>query len=155
MNAALLNNYNSKVGPKDEVWFLGDFIMGRNPVEEARTVLAKMHGTKHMILGNHDPRKKAFYDLFETCSEYREIKVEGQRMTLCHYAARVWNKSHHGAWMLYGHSHGSLADDPNARSIDVGVDCHNYFPLSFQEVSGLMALKTFQPVDHHREDVQD
>jgi hypothetical protein len=25
---------------------------------------------------------------------------------LCHYAMRVWNRSHHGAWHLYGHSQG-------------------------------------------------
>ena len=43
-----------------------------------------------------------------------------QGIVLCHYAMRVWNKSHHGNFMLYGHSHGSLADDPNSMSFDVG-----------------------------------
>ena len=35
-----------------------------------------------------------------------------QDIVLCHYAMRVWQKSHYGAWMLYGHSHGTLPDNP-------------------------------------------
>jgi calcineurin-like phosphoesterase family protein len=62
---------------------------------------------------------------------------------------RVWNKSHHGAWHLYGHSHGTLPDDPNALSFDCGVDCHNYTPISFEQVEAIMAKKTFKPIDHH------
>jgi calcineurin-like phosphoesterase family protein len=152
MNRTIIANYNSRVGPNDELWFLGDFILGRDPVGQAREFLAQMRGTKHIILGNHDPRTKEFYMLFSSCTEYREIKIHGQRITLCHYAARVWNKSHHGSWMLYGHSHGSLPDDPHSRSFDVGVDCHRYLPVSFEEVGAIMAKKTFIPVDHHGEE---
>ncbi len=152
MNEAIISRYNSRVGPNDELWFLGDFILGRDQVKEAEIFLSRMHGRKHLILGNHDPRRVDFYRLFASCHEYQEIKVHGQRITLCHYAARVWNKSHHGAWMLYGHSHGSLPDDPHSRSFDVGVDCHNFYPLSFEEVEWIMSKKRFIPVDHHGED---
>ncbi|MFK5004710.1 hypothetical protein ACI4AP_29375, partial [Klebsiella pneumoniae] len=72
-----------------------------------------------------------------------------QRIVLCHYAMEVWNKSHHQAWHLYGHSHGSLPDNPNAKKFDVGVDCHNYTPLSYQDVKNIMARKNFKPFDHH------
>jgi len=64
---------------------------------------------------------------------------------------RVWNKSHHGALNLYGHSHGSLPDDPHALAIDVGVDCHNFTPISFEQVKKIMSKKTFKPIDHHGE----
>jgi hypothetical protein len=50
------------------------------------------------------------------------VEVNGQPIWLSHYAHRVWMRSHHGAWHLYGHGHHSLPDDPHARSIDVGVD---------------------------------
>ena len=62
---------------------------------------------------------------------------------------RVWNKSHYGSWNLYGHSHGSLPDDPHARAIDVGVDCHNFAPVSFDEVKVIMERKLWKPIDHH------
>lgn len=65
---------------------------------------------------------------------------------------RVWNKSHYGAWMLYGHSHGSLIDDPNSLSFDVGVDCHNYKPFSFEEVKEIMSHKIWKAIDHHGND---
>ncbi len=44
-----------------------------------------------------------------------EISVHGQPIVICHYAMRVWNRSHHGAWHLYGHSHGNLPDTPTSR----------------------------------------
>jgi hypothetical protein len=27
-----------------------------------------------------------------------EISIHGQPIVICHYAMRVWNRSHHGAW---------------------------------------------------------
>jgi calcineurin-like phosphoesterase family protein len=62
---------------------------------------------------------------------------------------KVWNKSHHGAWHLYGHSHGSLPDDINSLSFDVGVDSHDYKPISYEEVKRIMKKKIFKPLDHH------
>ena len=43
----------------------------------------------------------------------------------------------------------SLPDDPNSLSMDVGVDCHNFFPVSFEEFDARMKKKTFKPIDHH------
>jgi calcineurin-like phosphoesterase family protein len=41
----------------------------------------------------------------------------------------------------------------NARRLDVGVDCWNYAPISFDEIVAEMAKVKFEPVDHHREDL--
>jgi hypothetical protein len=51
---------------------------------------------------------------------------------LSHYAFRVWNHSHHNSWNLYGHSHGLLPG--NSQQLDVGVDCWNYTPCSYEQV---------------------
>ena len=40
-------------------------------------------------------------------------------------------------------------DDAGALSLDVGVDCHDYFPISFKRVKELMKKKEYIPVDHH------
>jgi len=50
----------------------------------------------------------------------------------------------------YGHSHGTLPDDPNARSMDVGVDCNDYAPFALDDILLKMYRKAFKPVDHHR-----
>ena len=63
---------------------------------------------------------------------------------LFHYAMRVWNASHHGTWSLYGHTHGELEDLSDTLSLDVGVDCHDFTPLSYEEVKALMGKKTWQ-----------
>ena len=68
---------------------------------------------------------------------------------LSHYAHRVWEGSHKSTWMLYGHSHGSLPEIESSLSFDVGVDCWNYFPISFEQVLEKMATKNHKPIDHH------
>jgi len=72
-----------------------------------------------------------------------------QKVVLFHYAMVVWNACHYGSWQLYGHSHGTLTDNPNTRAFDVGVDCNNYRPISFEEVAQRMEKYKHAPVDHH------
>ncbi len=154
MNEALIANWNRVVGPKDTVYHLGDIFMV--PKEEALQIRSRLNGHICLIRGNHDKTADTLKDSFEWIKDYYELKVpdpeaenEKRRIVLCHYAFRVWNHSHHGAWHLYGHSHGSLPDDPNSLSFDAGVDCHDYTPISYARVKEIMAGKTFVPVDHH------
>ena len=92
-------------------------------------------------------------------NKYGKVKI-----VLMHYAMRVWNKSHWGMWHLYGHSHGSLPEDPKSMSFDVGVDAiakryavdgiinpDDYRPISYEEVKAIMEKKTFTSIDHHNE----
>lgn len=80
----------------------------------------------------------------QTRSSHTLSRIAYYEFYLSHYACRVWNKSHYGAIHLYGHSHGTLKDigapdkdhhgTINERSLDVGVDCNNYFPFSLKDV---------------------
>lgn len=156
MNAALIENFNKKVRPIDTWYHLGDF--GFAQPQELRKIKLQLNGIGHLILGNHD-HAKDFYGSFETVGPYKEIKIPDpdakqgiQRIVLFHYSGRVWNQSHRGAWQLYGHSHGTLYNDPNLLSMDVGVDPCGYNPISYEEVKELMKKKTFKPIDHHGQD---
>jgi calcineurin-like phosphoesterase family protein len=61
---------------------------------------------------------------------------------------RTWNKRHHGAIHLYGHSHGTLPGD--AQSCDVGVDCWDFYPVSLAQIKARLAESPpIEPVDHH------
>jgi calcineurin-like phosphoesterase family protein len=149
MNAAMIKNWNALVKDEDIVYHLGDFCFGREDYH-FNAFFKQLKGMIILIKGNHDKlawrNRSNFFASYDT---YHEIRVNGQDITLNHYAQKVWNKSHHGAWHLYGHSHGSLPDDPNSLSFDCGVDCHNFTPINFEHVKEIMSKKTFKPIDHH------
>ena len=154
MNEAFIANWNSVVGAHDVVYHLGDIFLMSNG--EARKIRERLHGRICLIRGNHDKTAETLKSGFEWIKDLFELKVEDdeatggcQRITLCHYSMRVWNKSHYGAWHLYGHSHGSLGEEIGSLSFDIGVDCHNYTPLSYEQVKAIMTTKSFAPVDHH------
>jgi calcineurin-like phosphoesterase family protein len=147
MNETLIRNWNDKISPGDNVYHLGDFAF--SDTEHALPIRKRLNGNIHLIRGNHEKAAEGMWDRFVWIRDVSTVKVNGQTIFMSHYAHRVWNKSHHGVWHLYGHSHGSLPDDPDSLSFDCGVDCHNYKPLSFDEVQKIMSKKTFKPKDHH------
>lgn len=162
MNEAMIVNHNKVVTSQDIVYFVGDFAFTSDE-NAVVNILRRMNGEKHFVPGNHDKvmfkdKIRKQFNSFST-SSHKEIYVPDesarggrQSITLCHYAMRVWNKSHHGAYHLYGHSHGSLPDDPNSRSFDVGVDCWDFTPVSYDQVKKVMNKKNWKSVDHHGAD---
>lgn len=159
MDEALVANWNACVQPGDVVYHLGDVAFCKP--DRALWFLRRLNGQKHWIFGNHDKRLRKEAEIvsqFAWARDLTEIKIgddkapDGvQRIVLCHYAMRVWNRSHYGAWQLYGHSHGTLRDDPHALQLDVGVDAWDYRPTSYEEIRARMKLKNWRPVDHHGE----
>lgn len=168
MDNAIIKNINDLVKPDDTLWHLGDFCFGPKDADAFIRVAAnyrrRINCNKIILIhGNHDPdpyhyrydereKGKRFAALFHEMYPIRRTTILGQKFTLNHYAQRVWDKSHKGSFHLYGHSHGSLPDDPNSLSFDCGVDSHGYKPLSFPEVQKIMAKKAFKPIDHHGRD---
>ena len=150
MNAILIQNWNAVVGRRDVVWHLGDFAYdGRAGVLK---YAPQLNGKIHVLIGNHDNPNhlaEAFGSgrVFDT----REIKYQGTRIFLSHYAHRVWPSSHKGSFHAYGHSHGNLDIQygPWGRSMDVGVDCHGYGPL---HIDKFLAYLKDQPVSLHHPD---
>lgn len=150
MDAALIDNWNAVVAPNDEVWHLGDFAY-RNKERTVGWYLERLHGRVHIVWGNHDKENKRMGGLFASQQEVKYLRLNDEKITLYHYAQRVWRNSHHGAWHLFGHSHGCLP--PLHRSMDVGVDAHNFTPVSFDTIAAYM--KTQDVTLHHPELVSD
>jgi calcineurin-like phosphoesterase family protein len=127
----------------------GDVSLG--PVQQTEELLHRLNGKIHLIKGNHETSALANKWRFEWVRDVYELYIpeHKQAIFMSHYAHRVWNKSHHGVWHLYGHSHGTLPDDPESNSFDCGVDCHNYAPLSYEEVAKIISKKTPKAKDHH------
>lgn len=147
MNETMIFNHNKMVSQGDIVWHLGDFYMGRDG--RAQEYFNRLNGEKHLIIGNHD-QVGITLEGWKSISDLKEILVDGQRIILCHYAMKVWNKSHKGAIQLYGHSHGNL--EGNSQQLDVGVDCWDYYPITLKEIKKkLKTLPEYKLVDHHGE----
>jgi calcineurin-like phosphoesterase family protein len=145
MNEALIENWNSVVKPNSSVIHCGDFAFA-NKTEQVTSILKKLNGNIHLIIGNHDRGHVTAASGFESVSNIRVFKINEIEITACHYAMRVWNKSHHGTYHCYGHSHGALPEDPYSRSDDVGVDANNFTPIHLEEFIKRMNKKKFTPV---------
>jgi calcineurin-like phosphoesterase family protein len=50
MNEEMIRRHNAVVGPQDEVWHLGDFVMKGDPGD----ILSQLNGRHHLVSGNHD-----------------------------------------------------------------------------------------------------
>lgn len=179
MDAALVRNWNDVVSPRDTVYILGDLALKRSA--QLIELLQALRGRKHLIFGNHDKalrKDTKALALFESTQDLRTVKVQDpdakdgvQRIVLCHFPMLVWDRSHYGAWHLHGHCHGTLADDPHALRLDVGVDAWEtdgvkvdherreifrvreklYRPVEYSEIKERMKTKTWKPVDHHQD----
>lgn len=157
MDEALIARWNEVVTPRDIVFHIGDF--GFCTPAVAAVIAGRLNGRKFLVYGNHDEQylfrsdrhgpSLAFKRQFAGVNAILEEKIDGQRVVMCHYAMRVWNKSHRGSWQLHGHSHGTLPSQNGLLQLDVGVDCWNYRPVSFDEIRAQMSEKNYAPVDHH------
>lgn len=164
MNEGLINNHNKVVSPNDTCYFLGDFSFART-VEETQQILERLNGNKHFISGNHDEQilknRSQFIgqNLFQSIQQYKKISNQGQSIIMFHYGCRVWEKSHYGSWLLFGHSHNSLP--PYGKSVDVGVDSSwvlgekVYRPFSFDELKVFMDAQSLAFADGHKQRSDD
>jgi calcineurin-like phosphoesterase family protein len=148
MDSALIANWNGRVKPNDIVYHLGDFALG-----SPESVVKALNGEIHLIWGNHDnsSNKKILRKYVASTQDYLEVPGFGPTpLVLFHYSLKIWNRSHHGALMLYGHSHGTLPG--TSQSLDIGIDCWNYQPISIEEIRARMeTLPKYRNPDHHNE----
>ena len=148
MDRVMIDRWNEQVSDVDIVYHLGD--VGLCPPKKLMPLLQELNGRICLIRGTHEASAEACSDRFDWIKDYHELEVDdpdaygGKRcIVLFHYAMRVWNASHHGAWSLYGHTHGDLEDLPDSLSFDVGVDSHDFRPISYEEVKAIMAKKNW------------
>lgn len=146
MDETLIQRWNEKVKSTDSVYYLGD--LGLCRAERLKEILKQLNGNIYLVKGNHDDSAMSCKNRFEWVKDYYELKIPNdsviggkQRLILFHYAIRQWNYKRQGAYHLFGHSHGKLVDNPNELSMDVGVDCHHFYPISFEEVNAKMEGK--------------
>ncbi len=145
MNNKIVENWNSLVSENDICFFLGDFAFPKSKEQEkelARIVNSLKGREKHFINGNHDKKLKTYIkQCFTSISDYLELEVNDTDIVMSHYPFLSWNKSFYGSWMLHGHCHGTLKEDPHMKRVDVGIDCWKYSPVSFDVLKNKMDQK--------------
>lgn len=136
MDNTILTNFWRTLSSGDTLCILGDLSFNKDHILDFFDRFSTINMV--YIKGNHDGKELMnitrklnipFYTLYDT-------KIDNQPVTLCHYAMRVWNKSHFNSWQLYGHSHGVLP--PQGKQYDVGVDNNNFFPVSWDRIKEIM-----------------
>jgi calcineurin-like phosphoesterase family protein len=132
MNEWIIKEWNKKISKSDTIYHLGDFAFGK--LDEIKKIRYRLNGKINLILGNHDYKNhiQRLSDCFTDICDLKTIKINKQKIILCHYSMNVWDSSHYNSWHLYGHSHGTY--QANGKCFDVGVDNHNYTPWEYSEI---------------------
>lgn len=116
-------------------------------------LLKALHGNKHIVLGNHDSEKRAklYRELTDDISYAMQIKMGGRGFGkgifyLSHYPALTCGADDHSRQNivrnLHGHTHQKtnfLTESPWV--YHVGVDSHNCYPVSEDEIFEEMRKK--------------
>lgn len=148
----IINNILETVKPGDNLYFLGDAFWkySSKQVEEVMTKFKKHRINIHWILGNHDKLSWTKHGAVKWVGQIKDITVEKQPITLCHYPLLVYNRSHYsGTIQLHGHTHiGDFTDkkiknNPYiqqliGKTINVNVEMWEYKPLSFEQIMGIV-----------------
>ena len=140
MNGVLLYNLQTIVQPEDDLWILGDIVLGK--FEKAKPLLKLIPGRVHYLIGNHDTdRRLSLYDELEwDCKHYATIIKDGKwNFYLSHYPTLVANYDDNKKPLplinLYGHTH--QKDNfysNNPYMYHVGVDSHDCKPISLEQI---------------------
>lgn len=147
MNEKIISRWNSRITKDDDVYVLGDLVMGG--VENVE-LLKQLNGKIHIIYGNHDgPKKREAYAELENvveCGWANMIKYKKYNFYLSHYPTITDNEDigeivspKECVINLFGHTHQfgdfyDTNDGYNFRMYHVGVDSHDCFPVPIDEV---------------------
>lgn len=144
-DAAIVNNWNATVYETDEVYLLGDVMLG--DTEKGLDLLASLKGKVHIIRGNHDTDEKI--KRYLECANVQEVvdakylRYGSLTLFLSHFPSLVSHeklkKFKHAVVNLYGHTHQKenfykLNDENHPYMYHVGVDSHNLYPVLLDSI---------------------
>lgn len=160
MNQMLVHNWNDRVHPRDTVFHLGDVALG--PWEKWDRILRSLHGTKVLVVGNHDrifermqPKVQArfaplYADWFRGGVHRRHggLVIGKTRVNLSHfdydqdrYERTFPRIPDEGVPLIHGHTHSKqqvTRSEKGTLQIHVGVDAWDYAPVSEEQVAALL-----------------
>ncbi|MFV0318672.1 MAG: metallophosphoesterase [Microthrixaceae bacterium] len=156
LDTFLIDHWNEVVGPDDEVWLLGDAVMGR--LDQTIAHLGRLLGRVVLVPGNHDRvwagdrRRDEWWDRYLAAGIEEIVDgtavlelADGAVVDVDHFPFRGdsgptdryldWRPEDQGRVLLHGHVHSTWRT--NGRMINVGVDVWDYYPVAEQQVIDL------------------
>lgn len=140
-DAAVVEKWNSLVSDEDDVYLLGDVILGDSA--HGIELLKQLKGKIHIARGNHDTDKriqmyKECDNVVEVCDIYR-LKYNKIHFYMSHYPTITANLEKESIYQcevnLYGHTHQQSSfyyDLPFC--YHVGMDAHQCQPISLDMI---------------------
>ena len=158
----IISMWNHTVLPNDIVYVLGDVLMGDR--DRGRRLLKQLHGTLHLILGNHDrpaPNNKnghlhqdSMGTVWASMSTIAEISHQGTAWIMSHYPYSgdhsseerfdQWRPRDLGKPLFHGHTHSSeklSVSSYGSPQVHVGLDAWGLKPVSLGTAAALYSTK--------------
>ena len=140
MNETIVAEWNQIVQPEDRVYILGDVAFMSANV--AASYLARMNGTKILIVGNHDSKllkDPAFRGEFLEIHKYYDLRYNGHFIVMSHFPFLEWDRMHRGSLHFYGHVHGDKTGHEQYRCMDVGMDATGVVVMNLDDAIAKIA----------------
>ena len=141
MNNAIIENFHAFVKPEDDLYLLGDTMLGQ--LEPGIKLFNQLPGKIHLAWGNHDTdvRKEALskcHNVVEIIGYANMLKYNHYHFYLSHYPTITTNFDidkplKQRVLCLAGHTHSKDKFEP-CGSYNVSVDAHSCYPISIDEI---------------------
>ena len=141
MNKAIIELWNSVVKATDDVYLLGDVMLG--DYAAGAECVKQLNGRIHVVIGNHDTDNRVeLYKTFPNVVEVAQaikIKYNGYHFFMTHYPCFSGNLHHDSlkktTCNLFGHTHSKeLFYQDIPFMYNVAVDAHNCAPVSLDKI---------------------
>lgn len=143
MNEAIIARHNEVVGEDDDVYVLGDLMLGDN--ENGLDCIERLNGRIHIVLGNHDtPAREMIYryqlkNVVEVAAAIR-LKYKKYHFFLTHFPCMTGNLERESLTQttinLCGHSHckNKFQDMDKSIIYHVELDAHDCMPVEINQI---------------------
>lgn len=141
MNKKLVENHNALVSNEDDVYVLGDLMLGDQ--DSGINYIKQLNGKLHIIRGNHctDNKWKKYQELpnvVELCGWATMLKYGKYHFFLSHFPMLTANYDEGPKQVLlnlHGHTHQTTNFMPGLWSnYHVGMDSHNCYPVLLDNI---------------------
>lgn len=147
MNINLVSKWNNTVTDEDDVYVLGDLMLG---LPQNIEYIKKLKGKLHIVLGNHDTRsREEMYRTLDNVVEvFHAIRLDYKQyhFLMTHYPCLTGNLEKESLKQmtlnLYGHTHQTndfYEDRPYM--YHCGVDSHDGYPVDLDHIIEDMKAK--------------
>lgn len=146
MNDTIIENYNKVVNPEDDVYILGDLLLGGpDSLDKGLKLIGELNGNLHLIRGNHDTDTRWFaYSTLQNVVEQQNaiyLKHEGYHFFMTHFPTITSNNDYDKPLKartlnLCGHTHtqNQWLDKDKGYIYHCELDAHNNMPVSMDYI---------------------